>query len=150
MTIKLIFVLYSSFWNWKISGDYTCEVTPDPIPNSEVKLIWADGTWTAGSRESRSLPDSLYKQVCRNMHLLFCLQQKKCSAYFVAKQLYFLACNFVFASFEYSSLRYHFSTLQSANTSFQLKNWKFWIAKNKSNKYYSFNLKFLIKKYISS
>ena len=29
-------------------------VTPVPIPNTEVKLLRADGTWTAGSRESRS------------------------------------------------------------------------------------------------
>ena len=61
------------FFLKKISGDYTFEVTPDPIPNSEVKLLWADGTWTAGSRESRSSPDSLYKQVYRIIHLLFFL-----------------------------------------------------------------------------
>ena len=32
------------------------EVTPVPIPNTEVKLISADNTWTAGSREDRSAP----------------------------------------------------------------------------------------------
>lgn len=40
-----------------ISGGYSDGVTPDPIPNSEVKPIRADGTWTVGSRKSRSLPD---------------------------------------------------------------------------------------------
>ena len=37
-----------------MSSDYAEEVTPVPIPNTEVKLLRADGTWTAGSRESRS------------------------------------------------------------------------------------------------
>ena len=32
------------------------EVTPVPIPNTEVKLISADNTWTEGSREDRSAP----------------------------------------------------------------------------------------------
>ncbi|MDF2521352.1 MAG: hypothetical protein K0R84_1980, partial [Clostridia bacterium] len=32
------------------------EVTPVPIPNTEVKLSSADGTWTAGSWESKSSP----------------------------------------------------------------------------------------------
>ena len=39
-----------------MSGDYSSEVTPVPIPNTEVKLTCADGTadllW-----ESRSSPD---------------------------------------------------------------------------------------------
>lgn len=40
-----------------ISGGFSDGVTPVLIPNTEVKPIRADGTWTAGSRESRSLPD---------------------------------------------------------------------------------------------
>ena len=44
-------------WFLKVSGGYSDGDTPDPIPNSEVKPIRADGTWTAGSRKSRSLPD---------------------------------------------------------------------------------------------
>ena len=32
------------------------EVPPVPIPNTEVKLICADDTWTATSRENRSSP----------------------------------------------------------------------------------------------
>ena len=39
-----------------ISGDYSEEVTPVPIPNTEVKLLSADDTWWATARESRSLP----------------------------------------------------------------------------------------------
>ena len=36
-----------------ISGDNNGEATPVPMPNTEVKLSCADGTWTAGSWESR-------------------------------------------------------------------------------------------------
>jgi hypothetical protein len=39
-----------------ISGDNDGEATPVPIPNTEVKLSSADGTWTAGSWESKSSP----------------------------------------------------------------------------------------------
>ncbi len=38
------------------SGGNNGEVTPVPIPNTEVKLSSADGTWTAGSWESKSSP----------------------------------------------------------------------------------------------
>ena len=41
----------------KFSGDHTGEATPDPIPNSEVKLTWADGTSSQICWESRTLPD---------------------------------------------------------------------------------------------
>ena len=37
-----------------MSSDDAEKVTPVPIPNTEVKLLSADGTWTAGSWESRS------------------------------------------------------------------------------------------------
>ena len=37
-----------------IFSDNVAEVTPVPIPNTEVKLCRADGTWTAGSWESRT------------------------------------------------------------------------------------------------
>ena len=39
-----------------IPGDNNGEVTPVPIPNTEVKLSSADGTRTERSWESRSLP----------------------------------------------------------------------------------------------
>ena len=39
-----------------ISGDYSEEVTPVPIPNTEVKLLSADDTWRETAWESRSLP----------------------------------------------------------------------------------------------
>ena len=38
------------------SGGNDGEVTPVPIPNTEVKLSGVDGTWTARSRESRTPP----------------------------------------------------------------------------------------------
>ena len=40
----------------KICGDYSGEVTPVPIPNTEVKLLCADDTWWETAWESRTLP----------------------------------------------------------------------------------------------
>lgn len=37
-------------------GDYSEEVTPDPMPNSEVKLFSADGTTWETMSKSKSLP----------------------------------------------------------------------------------------------
>ena len=47
--------------NEKNSGGYNIEVTPVPIPNTEVKLYSADGTARATVWESRSLPDIIYE-----------------------------------------------------------------------------------------
>ncbi len=44
-------------WKVTFSGGYGREATPDPIPNSEVKLSSADGTAGATLWESRSPPD---------------------------------------------------------------------------------------------
>ena len=38
------------------SGDNSEEVTPVPIPNTEVKLLSADDTWWEAAWESRTLP----------------------------------------------------------------------------------------------
>ena len=38
------------------SGDNSEEVTPVPIPNTEVKLLSADDTWWETAWESRTLP----------------------------------------------------------------------------------------------
>jgi hypothetical protein len=40
----------------KISGSDIEKAIPDPIPNSEVKLLGANGTARAAVWESRSLP----------------------------------------------------------------------------------------------
>jgi hypothetical protein len=57
----------------KLSGGYYEKVTPVPIPNTAVKLLSVDDTWTVASRESRSLPD-LYQSPLLNMQrALFCL-----------------------------------------------------------------------------
>lgn len=40
----------------KVSGGDIEEATPDPIPNSEVKLLGADGTAREAVWESRTLP----------------------------------------------------------------------------------------------
>ena len=37
-------------------GAYGSEVTPVPIPNTEVKLIRVDDTWLATARETKSVP----------------------------------------------------------------------------------------------
>ncbi len=41
-------------------GDLSGEGTPGPIPNPEVKLVSADGTWWVTAWESRSLPKGLF------------------------------------------------------------------------------------------
>lgn len=38
------------------SGDNSKEDTPVPIPNTEVKLLSAEGTWRAASRENMTMP----------------------------------------------------------------------------------------------
>ena len=42
---------------YEFSGDDSGGATPVPIPNTAVKSSSADGTWTAGSWESRTSPD---------------------------------------------------------------------------------------------
>ena len=39
-----------------LSGSYGKEATPVPIPNTEVKLFCADGSWGLSPCESRTLP----------------------------------------------------------------------------------------------
>ena len=45
-----------SFQNFILVGAYGNEVTPVPIPNTEVKLIHVDDTWLVTARETRSVP----------------------------------------------------------------------------------------------
>ena len=50
---------FSENSEWKVHkfpGGYGREATPVPIPNTEVKLSNADGTWDAGPWESRTPP----------------------------------------------------------------------------------------------
>jgi hypothetical protein len=51
--VCLLFVTH--LW-YRFPGGFSGGVTPDPIPNSEVKPTRADGTDRASDRESRSLP----------------------------------------------------------------------------------------------
>ena len=44
----------------RLPGDYTEGETPDPIPNSEVKPLRADGSDLARDRESRSSPGFIF------------------------------------------------------------------------------------------
>ena len=60
-------------WTPKISGGDIEEVTPDPIPNSEVKLLGADGTAGETQWESRTPPGFLQNGLCfRTGRFLFC------------------------------------------------------------------------------
>ena len=49
--------LDSIFLALHTSGGYSEKVTPVPIPNTVVKLLCADNTWRATSREHKSLPE---------------------------------------------------------------------------------------------
>jgi hypothetical protein len=48
-----------------ISGGDIEEATPDPIPNSEVKLFGADGTAREAVWESRTLPGFILRRLER-------------------------------------------------------------------------------------
>ena len=49
LTLKLNYKLIE-----RLCGYYSKEDTPVPIPNTEVKLFSADGTWGATSWESKT------------------------------------------------------------------------------------------------
>jgi hypothetical protein len=53
-----------------ISGGYSKEVTPVPIPNTEVKVFSADGTTWETVWESRTLPEILIKKTLGNHSLI--------------------------------------------------------------------------------
>ena len=59
----------------QVSGAHSGEVPPVPIPNTAVKLTSADGSRTAGSLESRSVPDFQVKARRRFAGGLFHLQR---------------------------------------------------------------------------
>ena len=44
----------------QLVGAYCGEVTPVPIPNTEVKLTRVDDTWLATAWESRSAPTFIF------------------------------------------------------------------------------------------
>ena len=48
---------------YTISGDNGERDPPVPIPNTEVKPFSADGTWLETTWESRTLPDSMKKEL---------------------------------------------------------------------------------------
>ena len=55
------------------SGDNSEEDPPVPIPNTEVKLFSADGTWRVTARESRTSPEQR-KTVDRQQSFFFALK----------------------------------------------------------------------------
>ena len=52
--LSLVFIRFSGFY-LIVGVDYD-EDPPVPIPNTVVKLIRAENTWRAASRENRSMP----------------------------------------------------------------------------------------------
>ena len=66
--------MLSSFERMKffhMSGNDGEEVTPVPIPNTEVKLFSADGSWGSRPCESRTLPGT--KRPVHFMSWFFCV-----------------------------------------------------------------------------
>ena len=60
-----------------ITGVYGDEVPPVLIPNTEVKLIRADGTWLDTARESMSTPVSKRKNSHVCVSFFFCKRCEK-------------------------------------------------------------------------
>ena len=50
-----------------ICGADCSEVPPVPIPNTVVKLIYADNTWLATAREDRSMPTQKRSEKIRSL-----------------------------------------------------------------------------------
>src|SRR6187200_881857 len=62
----------------QVSGDRTERVTPVPIPNTEVKPLWADGTARATAWETRSLPGLNQKaRLSRKVQAGFLLPERR-------------------------------------------------------------------------
>ena len=61
----IIKMLFSTHLVNKSLGDLSDVGTPGPIPNPEVKLASADGTWWVTAWESRSLPRGLLKALAK-------------------------------------------------------------------------------------
>ena len=62
--LNLIYIILLGIFGYiflYVSGDYGKEVTPVPIPNTEVKLFSADGTAWESVWESRTLPELFIK-----------------------------------------------------------------------------------------
>ena len=51
-------------------GGNSEEVTPVPIPNTEVKLLSADDTWRVTARESRSSPEHFKADILLGIRFL--------------------------------------------------------------------------------
>ena len=67
-----------------VSGGYSGEVTPDPIPNSEVKLASANGTARVTLWESRTPPDLSWNPPTHVGGFFFC-RKKSLSGLYLEK-----------------------------------------------------------------
>ena len=54
------------------------EGTPVPIPNTVVKLIYADNTWLVTAREDRTMPTQSKTGIRKDSGLFSFLYQKSC------------------------------------------------------------------------
>ena len=70
----------------KCGGD-SKEDPPVPMPNTEVKLLNADGTWRATARESRKLPQYTRKT------------EAYCFGFFVCEIFAFGKCEIIYFAF---------------------------------------------------
>ena len=62
----------------KIVGVDCDEGTPVPIPNTVVKLIYADNTWLVTAREDRTMPTQSKTGIRKDSGLFSFLYQKSC------------------------------------------------------------------------
>ena len=60
-------VLRAQIMQNSIVGVFCDEGTPVPIPNTVVKLIYADNTWLATAREDRSMPTQKRSEKIRSL-----------------------------------------------------------------------------------
>ena len=59
----------------KIVGVDCDEGTPVPIPNTVVKLIYAENTWLVTAWEDRSMPTSNMPEFIKNSGFLFFIKE---------------------------------------------------------------------------
>ena len=61
MSFEALFSFEGTNLQVNISGGNGAEVTPVPIPNTEVKLCYAENTWWVTAREDKSPPEYIQK-----------------------------------------------------------------------------------------
>ena len=83
---------------FSIVGANGDEGPPVPIPNTAVKLIRAENTWRAASRENRSMP-TLKRQILRNLFFIFINICNQTLAFLAFLHDFLAVCKFCFIIF---------------------------------------------------